>query len=771
MTHKKRLDIPRLFSLALLMLALLGTPALAQHQHHGAPASSAEDTTSSVLRGVVIDASTRAPLPYATLHLHELHSGVASDLEGRFELSLPEGTYTLHVSSVGYETRNLAVSAPDELVIALTIKTYQADEVIVQSRGGVTRELAASPENLNATEDLMQHVSGVAMVQRANYAWEPVIRGMSGGQVGLVIDGMKVYGACVDKMDPASSYIEPENLARLEVSRGGFDLSKASQVGGTVNLVTQKPAFSQPYDLEAEVGYESVSTLGRVRLQGGASWKDLAVRGSYSYRKADDFSPGGSDPIPFSGFEKRNYSGSLAWQMSTRSTLSASFLGDDAWMVGYPVLLMDATLAQARIGSISYEQVDPATGITQIQSRLYYNQVDHWMDDRYREVAERGVMRGMYMPMYGNTRTYGLISDLRHPIGAAVWTLTLDAHQVSQFGDMWMYSIFPGVADMYLLNMGDVEATNYATTLQVNRPIQGRAQLNASVRWDGSARRILRADMQRIFAARYGTSSTEKTYGFPSASLALTGSMRPGLRWRVALASTARLPTNVENFGHYIYNYVDGFFYTGNPTLKPERAHQLEAQLDVGGQHVAARITGYVSQLRDAIVGLPDPGLTESTRPSGSYAFRIYSQTDRALSAGFESSIAWHISDALEMAGSISYAYAHLTSLDEPMPMIPPVTGYARIIYRSDQRWIELEGRGAGPQNRVSFLADEDVTDGFFVTHLRAGGRLTPWSGGTSMTVRIGLENVFDVRYHEHLSIGNLPARGRNVVMALTYVL
>ena len=244
--------------------------------------------------------------------------------------------------------------------------------------GGAAGDLAAPQENLNATEDLMQHVAGVGLIQRANFAWEPSIRGMSGGQVGLVIDGMKVYGACVDKMDPASSYVEPENLEKLEVTKGGFDLTHASQIGGTVNLVTEKPDFTRPYALAMEAGYETGAALRRVRVAGGASQGRFAARGSLSYRKAGDFAPGGgAGRIDYSGFEKRNYKASLAARPAEGHQVTATFLGDDAWNVGYPVLLMDAALAQARLYSLTYEATPDVRWVEGAEARLYHNRVDH----------------------------------------------------------------------------------------------------------------------------------------------------------------------------------------------------------------------------------------------------------------------------------------------------------------------------------------------------------------------------------------------------------
>ena len=432
-------------------------------------------------KGMITDASTGEPIPFASVVVDNGTLGVASDASGNFHFMLHPGTYSVRASAIGYKAQELTWQVLTQTSALFNIEMQPAilmmDEVMVSDQGAATNDLAAPQQKLNATEDLMQRVAGVELIQRANFAWEPALRGLSGGQVGLVIDGMKIYGACVDKMDPASSYVEPENLEKLEVTKGGFDLTQASQIGGSVNLVTEKPDFTRPYNLDVESGYESVAALRRVRAAGGLSVGRFAARGSISYRKANDFSPGGQDAIEYSGFEKRNYKFSLAAALTERQRVTASFLGDDAWNIGYPVLLMDASLAQARLYSVVHEMEPALPWLDKVETRLYHNRVDHWMDDRHRDVMEREVMRGMYMPMYGYTDTWGGIEKLSASFNENQLALTLDAHQVKQFGDMWMFSLFPNIQDMYLLNMGDIKALNTAAALDYSRPLTDKLSL------------------------------------------------------------------------------------------------------------------------------------------------------------------------------------------------------------------------------------------------------------------------------------------------------
>lgn len=731
-------------------------------------ASKAQGETTVTVRGIIMDDALHAPVPYVSVLVAGTATGVAADDDGKFTILLVPGSYLLRFSAIGYEAHERAIDVTPEFDAVLMIHLLPAvgmlDEVMVRSDGSPSSEFGAPQGKLNATEDLLSRVAGVDMIQRANFAWEPVVRGFSGGQVGLVIDGMKIYGACVDKMDPASSYIEPENLEKLEITKGGFDLTQASQIGGTVNLITQKPDFTRPYEYQFETGAESVSAVRRMRIAGGATTGQYAVRGSYSYRKSDDFAPGGADEIPNSGYEKRNYKVSVARSLGQMHTLTASFLGDDAWDIGYPVLLMDARLAQARVYSLAYKGHMNMGPFHDLEGRVYHNNVNHWMDDRDREVLEREVMRGMYMPMYGYTNTWGGIIKTGGEIGANRVNITLDAHNVRQFGDMWMYSLFPNIPDMYLLNLGDVSATNTAVAFDVSRSIGERLAVRINARGDFSWRDIGREEVKSIFKDRYGIDEVAKTYNFWSGSAVVEYALKQGTLVRLSLANTARLPSNVENYGNYIYNYVDGYFYTGNPGLKPERSRQVELGFERMTSRFGVRVSAYYNALQDYIIGVPDPEIGDALGGRSTiYRFRVYQNSDRAYVTGIETSFLFQIAQSIDLNASAAYTYGENLTLNDPMPMIPPLSGFVSVRYRASKWWGEVETRWAAPQNRNSDISDEDRTDGFNIFSFRSGIQVS-----NDLAIKTGVENIFDTYYTEHLSIGNLPSRGRNVFLSLT---
>lgn len=715
------------------------------------------------LHGRVLDAVTGEALVMATVLVPGRDTGSATDNYGHFSLLLPPGSHTLRVSSVGYATRLVPVTVgsghEEELVVRLQPAVIPIDAVVVTGAALRVSDPAASSHHMHATEDLLDRVPGADFIQRANFAWEPVVRGLSGGQVGLVIDGMKVVGACVDKMDPTSAYVEVENLERLELSKGGFDLTQASQIGGTVNLVTRSPGFDRSFYAKAELGVASAAAERRGHVTGGVARGKTSIRGSFSYKTASDFHPGSAASVPNSGYQKNNYKFDAARRLGERHEVMASFLADNAWDVGYPVLLMDATLAAARIYSVSHTWTPRSPRLEQWESRVYHNTVDHWMDDFGRDVMQRRVMRGMNMPMYGATRTSGGISTLDMALGPRTLGITLDAYETKSYGDMWMFSVFEHVPNMYLLNLGDVRVRHGALSADFSTPLHSRMSARFNARLDISPRDVLRDEAAAILRGRWGVDDVSSTYVLGGASGTLVYAAGASTRLRLALAYVGRLPTHVENYGHYVYNYADGYFYSGNPDLKPERSSQAELGLERWTRRSGLKANLFVNHVSHYIVGLDNEGLAGG---SGTLRFRTYENARAAVLVGGELSGTMALAEGLEVAGTAAYTRGQNLEVHEPLYLIPPLTGLLSIRLDRKRWWSELESRMAMPQNRVAHIvAGENGTDGYFVLNARGSIRLAP-----EINLRLGVENVFDTFYHEHLSIGDLPSLGRNLYAA-----
>ena len=95
--------------------------------------------------------------------------------------------------------------------------------------------------NKNATtEDILSRLPEINMIKRGSYGTEPLIRSYNTGQSNLLIDGMRIHGACTDKMDPVSIYVEPQNLQSIQVQTS-HGTQFGSTLGGTINLKMVSP--------------------------------------------------------------------------------------------------------------------------------------------------------------------------------------------------------------------------------------------------------------------------------------------------------------------------------------------------------------------------------------------------------------------------------------------------------------------------------------------------------------------------------------------------
>ena len=93
----------------------------------------------------------------------------------------------------------------------------QLDEVVVVSDKVEGQKRSYKGQTATIDEHLRE-LSHVDLVRRGSYAWEPTINGMQTERLSVTIDGMKIFYACTDKMDPVTSYVESSNLQNISLN-------------------------------------------------------------------------------------------------------------------------------------------------------------------------------------------------------------------------------------------------------------------------------------------------------------------------------------------------------------------------------------------------------------------------------------------------------------------------------------------------------------------------------------------------------------------------
>ena len=218
----------------------------------------AQDTDAHI-HGHVIDRNTGEHLPYIVVILKGTTMGVSTESTGHYMMrNVPEGTFTVEVSSVGYKTQQIEINVRRghsyEVNFSLEEDLVQIDGVIVSAtRSETTRRMSPTLVNVvgmdiystaNATT-VAQGLSfqpGVRVENNCqNCGFQQVrINGLDGQYTQILIDSRPIFSAL------AGVYgIEqlPANMVdRVEVMRGGGSaLFGSSAIAGTINIITKEP--------------------------------------------------------------------------------------------------------------------------------------------------------------------------------------------------------------------------------------------------------------------------------------------------------------------------------------------------------------------------------------------------------------------------------------------------------------------------------------------------------------------------------------------------
>ena len=241
--------------------------------------SAEAQNTDAHIHGHVIDKATGEHLPYIVVMLKGTTMGVATESTGHYMMrNVPEGTFTVEVSSIGYKTQtreiNIRKGRSYEVNFSLEEDLVQIDGIIVSAtRSETTRRMSPTLVNVvgmdtynrtNATT-VAQGLSfqpGVRVENNCqNCGFQQVrINGLDGQYTQILIDSRPIFSAL------AGVYgIEqlPANMVdRVEVMRGGGSaLFGSSAIAGTINIITKEPVRNS-----ASISHTTTSISGTSAL-------------------------------------------------------------------------------------------------------------------------------------------------------------------------------------------------------------------------------------------------------------------------------------------------------------------------------------------------------------------------------------------------------------------------------------------------------------------------------------------------------------------------
>ena len=227
--------------------------------------------SAQTLKGHIYDANTNEPLAGATV-TYTLHGkqGVVSDINGAYEISLPEGGVDLIFSYVGYDDMlvPIVISRRENMTKDIYMKesTNLLQDVVI-SAGRFEQKLSDVTVSMNvlkasdiarqAPTDItstLQTLPGVDIVDK-----QPSIRGGGGwtysvGARSLVlVDGMSTLSPKTGEIN--WNTVPLENIEQVEVIKGASSvLYGSSALNGIINIRTARPGLTPQTRVSTYVG-------------------------------------------------------------------------------------------------------------------------------------------------------------------------------------------------------------------------------------------------------------------------------------------------------------------------------------------------------------------------------------------------------------------------------------------------------------------------------------------------------------------------------------
>ncbi|MDD2358782.1 MAG: carboxypeptidase-like regulatory domain-containing protein, partial [Thiovulaceae bacterium] len=246
--------------LVILLLSLLIIPNV----------SFAQGQKKYSIEGTVTLFGTSEPIPYANVLIKELNQWSSTNAQGQFKIpGILPGSYTMEVSSLGYQTVNIPVKITQDYTgfkLQLKEENLTLNDIVVTAKAGTSLNSSSRIDNaaiqhLQATSlaDVMQLLPGSLIknpsLNESNVITIRSISNVSGYNsrgVGILVNGAKISNDAT--LSSSESYdfrnISTDNIESVEVLKGVVSAEYGDLTSGAIIVKTK--TGRTPYEVRVK---------------------------------------------------------------------------------------------------------------------------------------------------------------------------------------------------------------------------------------------------------------------------------------------------------------------------------------------------------------------------------------------------------------------------------------------------------------------------------------------------------------------------------------
>ena len=598
----------------------------------------------------------------------------------------------------------------------------------------------------------------ISTVRKAAAAGDISLRGFYKDDVRVTVDGQAIHCACPNRMDPPTYHLSAENVEKVEVVEGPFDVTTPGALGGSVNVITKTPKEGLSGSISGQYGSFDSKKID-ININGGS--KTVKAQAGYTKESMGQYKDGsGSEmyKVNYSptltnasnnkmyrndiniedkeAFDKQSYFVKLSFTPSENHEINLGYFADRPDTILYPSLGMDSFKDDTDIYSIDYKAKGLGKYSDELTVSAYQNTVDHDMRTDYRNTGAAILSYAVESKTDG-IKLQNTVNISGHvvKIGADYYKRNWDAKNYSNYATKTL----SGGATGTPYPLADVSTKNYGFFTKLNKTY-GDISVDAGIRYDSSKMEL---DESKVRAAGTSIANRAEILANPddswnnfSGSLTAKYGISDGYLY-AGYGHSVRLPDGAEKY------HVLAHGRRGNPNLKPTTNDEIDIGYSYAKSGLNIKLNGFYSILKNYIYMYQYGG-----------AAYTYDNVDAKI-YGWDMSAAYGIGDIVLEGGvaqiigrkDTKTAYQNVELSDKNLRNTPPLKG--RIAAKYDDGKINgvLEWIAAAGQNNVDTdgTLDETKTPGWSVVNLKAGYNITKnWS------IWAGVDNLFDKNYYIH---------------------
>ena len=576
-------------------------------------------------------------------------------------------------------------------------------------------------KSADLAEALSKNVPSISIVRRSGIANDIILRGQKKDNINIILDDAKIYGACPNRMDPATSHVLSNNIQSVKVIEGPYDVENFGTLSGLVKVETKEPTK----DVHGEInlgagsyGYRKASAtvsggtdrfklLVSTSTEEGDQYKDGNGNDFYEQQVLSGMTTTSNGNATYSNpnqkaYEKKTLLTKGQFNINDDSEIKLSYTGNRSDGVLYPTGTMDADYDDSNIYTVGYTARNLADFSKELNLDYYYSNVDHPMSTKLRNNG------AMQMTNHMKSSIWGTKIKNTTEVANSLITIGLDT-SVRNWRGEYSNKIRSYIND----SIASTDTQNKAIFSKIEKTF-GKLDLSLGARYDNTS-----IDTQDL-------TKKDNDYNSLNANIFAIYNVDENMKYFAGIGKSSRVPDARE-----LYFKNSTGTYLGNDNLDQTKNYEADIGFDktIGTFNVRPKL--FYSVLKDYIY---NTGSTFENVDAKIYGLDI---------SGF-----YFMTENLSLDYGMAYQRgkkdeALAGKTDRDLAEIPPLKANLALNYEQAKAKYTAEVVAVDSWNSYDSDAGEQELSGYAVFNLKYTNQLHKNIGLT-----LGLDNLFDKVYN-----------------------